>query len=128
MQNSIQKFMQIYFWETRYFIWKFENFDKFTNYHRFDIFLKLCTRFLLTNVYKSMFRIFFILFKSWVIRPGFYTLVLYIFINNSRSKQSKKIPNTILLTLLSTKRLQKFEQKTLNSMVVGAHQSFQFFR
>ena len=29
-------------------------------------------------------------------RPGFYTLVFYTFINNSRSKQNKKIPHTIL--------------------------------
>ena len=40
---------------------------------------------------------FFILFRSWVIckdkkRPGFYTLVFYIFINNSRPKQNKKNP------------------------------------
>ena len=37
----------------------------------------------------------FILFRSWVIcknvkRPGFYALVFYTFINNSRSKQNKK--------------------------------------
>ena len=39
--------------------------------------------------------IFFISFGSWVIcknekRPGFYTLVFYTFINNSRFKQNKK--------------------------------------
>ena len=43
---------------------------------------------------------FFILFRSWVIcknkkTPGFYTHVFYIFINNSKSKQNKKILNTI---------------------------------
>ena len=37
------------------------------------------------------------LFRSWVIcknrkKPGFYTLVFYTFINNSRSKQNKKNP------------------------------------
>ena len=40
---------------------------------------------------------FFILFGCWVIfknkkRPGFYTLVFYIFISNSRSKQNLKNP------------------------------------
>ena len=59
--------------------------------------LKPCTRLLLTNFYKSVCRIFFILFRSWVIckklkRPGFYKLVFYTFINNSRSKQNKKNP------------------------------------
>ena len=44
-------------------------------------------------MYKKVFKIFFILFKSWVIYknkkwPGFYTLIFYIFINNSRSKQN----------------------------------------
>ena len=38
---------------------------------------------------------FVFLFRSWVIskkekRPGFYTLVFYIVINNSRSKQNKR--------------------------------------
>ena len=47
---------------------------------------------------KSVCGIFFILFRSWIIcknlkRPGFYTLVFYTFINNSRSKQNKKIPH-----------------------------------
>ena len=41
----------------------------------------------------------FILFRSWVIcknqkRPGSYPLAFYIFINNSRSNQNWKIPNT----------------------------------
>ena len=53
--------------------------------------------FLLTTAYKSVFEIFYILFRSWVIcknqkGPGFSTLVFCIFINNSRSKQNKKIP------------------------------------
>ena len=58
-----------------------------SNYHRVQYFLlKLRTRFLLTNLYKSY---------SWVIRKhkkicGFCTLVFYIFINNSRSKQNKR--------------------------------------
>ena len=62
--------------------------------------LKFRTRFLLTNVYKRVCKISYILFRSWVIfknkkRPGFYTLTFHIFINNSRSKQNKKIRNTL---------------------------------
>ena len=75
-----------------------------SNYPTLQYFLlKLCTRFLLTNVYKSVSGISFILFRSWVInenvkRPGFYALVFYIFIKNSRSKQNrKKIPDNILI-------------------------------
>ena len=57
--------------------------------------LKLCTRFLLTDVYKRVSGIFFILFRSRVInknvkRPGFYALGFYIFINDSRSKQQQQ--------------------------------------
>ena len=59
--------------------------------------LKLCTRFLLTIVYKSMCGIFFISVISWVIcknlkRHDFCTLVFYTFINDSRPKQNKKNP------------------------------------
>ena len=67
-----------------------------SNYPTVQYFLlKLRTRFLLTNVYKSVCGIFFISLRSWVIcknlkRPGFYTLVFYTFINNSRSKRNKK--------------------------------------
>ena len=60
-------------------------------------FFKICTRFLLTNVCKRVSGIFFVLLRSWVInkivkRPGFYALIFYIFIDNSRSKQNKKNP------------------------------------
>ena len=53
--------------------------------------LKLLTRFLLTNVYKSVFGIFFYFvcldleLLAEIKRPGFYPLVFYILINNSRS-------------------------------------------
>ena len=78
--------------ETRFFVWKIENFDELQLQY---FLLKLCKRFRLTNVYKWMFGIFLILYRSWVIwknkrRPGLYTLVFYNFINNSRSKQNKK--------------------------------------
>ena len=45
-------------------------------------------------------------------RPDFYKLVFYTFINNSRSKQNKKIPHTLLWTLLSRKRVQNFSKKS----------------
>ena len=105
-----------------------------SNYHRVQYFLlKLCTRFLLTNVYKSVRGIFFILFRSWVIcknlkRPGFYTLVFYTFINNSRSKQNKKNPEQAFVDIVKQETCAKFKQKLLNFEAVGARQSFQFFR
>ena len=98
MQNTIQKFRQSYtvfqkagilpenlktltssnFPTVQYFCWKFA--------HVFYIPMstKRCVG-------------FFFSFRSWVIcknlkRPGFYTLVFYTFINNSRSKQNKKNP------------------------------------
>ena len=73
-----------------------------SNCHRVQYsLLKLGTGFLLTSVYKRVFGIIFILFRSWVIcknkkRSGFYTLVFYIFISNSSTKQNEKIPNTLL--------------------------------
>ena len=84
--------------------------------------------FLFTNVYRRVFRIFSFcldleLFakvkKDLVSAHSFFT-----FTNNSRSKQNKKIPNTLLQTLLSSICVQKI----LNFVVVGAHQSFQLFR
>ena len=99
MQNPIQKFRQSSIVFEKLGILP-ENLKTLTssNYPALQYFLlKLCTYFLLTIVYKSVCGIFLILFTSWVICkklkiPGFYTLVFYIFINNSRSKQNKKNP------------------------------------
>ena len=99
MQNAIQKFRQssIAFKKPGILAENLKTLTSF-NYPTVQYFLlKLCTCFLLTNVYKRVCGIFFILFRSWVIcknwkRPGFYTLVFYTFINNSRSKQNKKNP------------------------------------
>ena len=55
---------------------------------------------------------------------SFFTLLL---ITQDLNK-IKKIPRMLLQTLLSRKRVQNFSKKILNSMVVGAGQSFQFFR
>ena len=61
--------------------------------------------------------------KDLVSTHSFFT-----FFNNSRSKQNKKIPNTLLQTLLSRKRVQISAKKILKFAAVGARQSFQFFR
>ena len=55
----------------------------------------------------------FIPFRSWVIcknskRPGFYTLVFYTFINNSRSKQNKKNPTHPFVDITKLKKWAKF--------------------
>ena len=99
MQNTIQKFRQssIVFEKPGILSEKLKTLAS-SNYPRVQHFLlKLRTRFLLTNVFKRVRGIFFISFRSWVRcknlkRPGFYTLVFYTFINNSRSKQNKKNP------------------------------------
>ena len=42
-------------------------------------------------------RNFFILSNiELLVKPSFYTLAFYIFVNNSRSKQNKKVPNKLL--------------------------------
>ena len=97
MENTVQKFRQSSIVFEKPGILP-ENLKTLTssNYPTVQYFLlKLRTRFLLTNVYKRVCGIFFILFRSWVIcknlkRPGFYTLVFYTFINNSKSKQNKR--------------------------------------
>ena len=60
--------------------------------------------------------------------PGFYTLTATRFINNSRSKQNKKNPTHTFVDIRKTETCAKFQQKILNSTVVGARQTFQFFR
>ena len=75
------------------------------NYPTVQHFL-LCTRFLLAYVYKRVRGIFFNFFKSWVIckklkRTGFYILVFYIFINNTRSEQNKRNPEHAFLDIIT---------------------------
>ena len=48
------------------------------------------------------------------------------FANNSRSKQNKKNPEYAHIG--KKKKCAKFQQKKLNSVVLGARQSFQFLR
>ena len=60
--------------------------------------------------------------------PGFYTLTETRFINNSRSKQNLKNPTHPFVDIRKTETCAKFQQKIMNCTVVGAHESFQFFR
>ena len=134
MQNTIQKFRQssIVFEKSGILSGNLKTLTS-PNYPTVQYFLlKRHTRFLLTNVYKRVCGIFFcfiqiLRYLKKLKRPDFYTLVLYTFINNSLSKQNRKIPHILLQTLLSGKRVQNFSKKILNSIVVKARQSFQFF-
>ena len=69
---------------------------------------------------------FFYLFRSCVTcknkkRPGFYTLVFDIFLKNSRSKQSKQIPNNLVGSVC------KVSAENVKLCGSSACQSFQFF-
>ena len=48
--------------------------------------------------------------------------------NNSRSKQNKKNPKHYFVDIGKQENCVKFQQKSLNSMAVGARQSSQCFR
>ena len=52
----------------------------------------------------------------------------YIFINNSRFKQNKNNHGQPFVDIFNQETRAQFQQKILNFMVVGARQSFQFFR
>ena len=133
MQNPIQKFRQssIVFEKPGIFFQKLKTFTS-SNYRR------LCWNFCWSSfpnqcLQKGFRDIFFILFRTWVICqnqkwPSFYPLTETRFINNSRSKQNKENPEHPFVHIGKTKMCTKFYQKILNSVVVGARQSFQFFR
>ena len=74
---------------------------------------------LLTSVYKRVCKIFyFVQILSYLQkfkRLNFYTLVFYIFINNSRSRQNKKNLEHPFVDIIKLKMCAKFQQKTLNS-------------
>ena len=52
--------------------------------------------------------------------------VFLIFANNSRSKENKKNPEHPFVDIGKLETYAKFQQKKLNSMVVGAHQILKF--
>ena len=62
--------------------------------------------------------------KDLVTTHSFFTLLLI----TQDINEIKKIPPTLLQKLLSRKRVQNFSKNLLNSMVLGACQSFQFFK
>ena len=135
MQNPIQKFRQssIAFEKPGILSENLKNLTS-SNYLRFQyLLLKLRTRFLLTNIYKRMFGIFFyfdqiLSYLQKLKRPSFNALAFYIFINNSRSKQNEKNPEHSFLDIVKQKTCAKFQRKILNVMIIGARQNFQFFR
>ena len=61
-------------------------------------------------------------------RPGFYRVVFYIFVDNSRSKQNKKDPEHAFVDIVKQERCAKFQQNILHFVAVGACQKFRFFR
>ena len=101
---------------------------------KFNIFCwKFCTHFLHNNVYKRVCGLFFILLRSWVINKNIKneceeTRSFLIFANNSRSQQNKKNPEDPFVDIGKLETCATFQQKIMNSMVVGACQGFQFFR
>ena len=60
--------------------------------------------------------------------PGFYTLTEISFINNSRSKQNLKNLIHAFVDIRKTETCAKFQPKIIISTVVGARQSFKFFK
>ena len=114
MQNFLQKLRQssIVFEKPGFLSKKLKTFTSW-NYYRFQYFLlELNTRYLLNNACKRVFKIFLFCLDLELIantkKTGFYTLIFYIFINNSRSKQNnnkKKFSNTLLWKFLSRKRV-----------------------
>ena len=105
-----------------------------SNYRRVQYFwLKLRTRFLLTNIHKRVCGMFFILFRSRVICKNQIDLVpinsLFTFLIISRVlNKIKKNLDHAFVNIVNQKTSAKFQQKTLNFMVIGARQSIQFFR
>ena len=53
---------------------------------------------------------------------------VFIFANNSRSKQNQKSPEHAFVETGKQEMCAKFQRKILNSTVVGVRQSFQFLR
>ena len=95
-----------------------------------QVLVKLRTRLPMSTKGRVRFFSFYLdleMFAKIKKRPGFYSLAFYTFINNSRSKQNKRIPHT-LFRHYQQKTCAKFQQKILNFVVVGAPESFQFFR
>ena len=108
-----------------------ENAKKHQSFSNFFRGLEMA-HFLLSNVYKRVGGIFFILLRSWVINKTVKsecveTRSILIFANNSRSKQ-KKHPTYAFVDIGKWETCGKFQQKILNCRVVATRQIFQIFR
>ena len=105
MQNPIQKLRQssIVFKKSGILS---ENLKTLTsaNYPAVQYFLlKLCTRFLLTNVYKRVWGIHFILIRSWVICKNCFLHTRFLYFYNSRlSKIQVKIIYICFISMYET--------------------------
>ena len=109
MQNPKQKLRKLISTVlTRYFVWKIYHL-RFI-YRRF--LLKFYTRLLLTNVYKRVFGIVFILFRTLVIcqnKKMTHSQKPDLSISQDLDKK-KKIPNTLWQTLVRWKPVQNFSK------------------
>ena len=135
MQNLIQKLKETTIVLEKPGIWS-ENLKILTssNYPNVQYFLlKPRTHFQLTNVYKSVFRVFLFcldleLFakikKNWFLHTRFLHFLLIALDLN----KIKKNPEHPFVDIVKWETCANIPQKILNSMVVGARQSFQFFR
>ena len=96
--------------------------------------LKFSTRFLLSNVCKTVVGIFLFCLKLEVFIKIKRTWNLEVYENhifyasNSRSKLNPKNLEYCSVDIGKWEACAKFQQKIFNSTEVGAHQSFQFFR
>ena len=114
------------------FCLKFENFDElqllyssinlaetshtFPTYHCLK--MGVCNFFNFIQILSYLQKI-----KTWFLLIRFCT-----FINNSKSKQNKENATHFFVDITKQRTCVKFQQKILKSIVVGARQSFQFFR
>ena len=101
--------------ENRYFVEKFGNFSELKLPQSLIFFCwnpaHVSTyQFLQKGVRDFSYFVQILSFLQKLKGPGFYTLVFYIFIN-LRSRQNKKIANTLLQVLLSRKCVQNFSNK-----------------
>ena len=104
-----------------------------SNYHRAQCFLlKLNACSLLANIYKRVFGIACILFRSWVIcknqKDLVFTYSFFTFLLITQDLNKIKKSRTSFCRHCYVRKVCKISAKILNSMIVRAHQNFQFFR
>ena len=80
-----------------------------------------------------VFRIFFLVICKNKKRPGFYTLTetkcfTFLLITEDLNKNKKKNPEHLFVDTVKYVTCAKYQQKILNSMVVGACQKFELFK